>query len=101
MKSRKDVIKRASKELGIPQQTLIKVITTYEKAIKDIVIKDKEAVKLTGLVEITPVYRESKLSRNPKTNTRVMSKPRYVVKSKIIGTWFENNGVIEDEINNE
>ena len=76
MKTRKDVIKRASKKLKMTQQSLIKITNVLDE--------------VTNLVEIKPVYKESKRARNPKTNEYVMSKPKYTVKSKIIGTWFKN-----------
>ena len=83
MKTRKDVIKRASKKL-------IKITNVPDEVIKEIVVDEKEELKLANLVEIKPVYKESKRARNPKTNEYVMSKPKYTVKSKIIGTWFKN-----------
>lgn len=90
MKTRKDVIKRASKKLKITQQSLIKITNVLDEVIKEIVVDEKEELKLANLVEIKPVYKESKRARNPKTNEYVMSKPKYTVKSKIIGTWFKN-----------
>ena len=61
MKTRKDVIKRASKKLKMTQQSLIKITNVLDEVIKEIVVDEKEELKLANLVEIKPVYKESKV----------------------------------------
>lgn len=90
MKTRKDVIKRASKKLKMTQQSLIKITGVLDEVIKEIIVDEKEELKLANFIEIKPIYKESKKARNPKTNEYVMSKPKYTAKAKVIGNWFKN-----------
>lgn len=90
MKTKKDLADILSEELEISKSSALNIVNAFEKVIKRIVVDEMDEIKIANFIQIKPVFRESRKTRNPKTNEYIMSKPKYVAKAKTMGKWFNN-----------
>ena len=73
----KDFIKRTSKKFKVSQSSLIKYLDIIELALKEELgnLQDNQKLKILDFTFETKTTRE-KMMRNPKTNEKVLVKPK-------------------------
>ena len=73
----KDFIKRTSKKFKVSQSSLIKYLNIIELALKEELgnLQDNQKLKILDFTFETKTTRE-KMMRNPKTNEKVLVKPK-------------------------